>query len=104
MFVIETNNILCEVKLIYFLEMPISPTYSWKERIFSQKELDRSNSQLSKIKVAVGPLTPFSVSFQEISKNKGISFLSLDQSETQLSSSSIAGRLLVVRGLLLQKF
>jgi hypothetical protein len=46
--------------------------------------LDRSNSQLSKIKAAVGPLTPFSVSFKEISKNKGISFLSLDQSETQL--------------------
>jgi hypothetical protein len=65
--------------------MPISSALSWKDLFPSQKKLDYSNVHLSTIKVAVGPSIPFINSFEEIlEKKKGISFLSLDPSETQL--------------------
>jgi hypothetical protein len=63
--------------------MPISSILSWKDFFLSNKSLDSSNEHLIKIKAAVGPLIPFITSFNEISKNQGISFLSLDPSETQ---------------------
>jgi len=64
--------------------MPISSLLSWKDIILSDNARDSSNAFLPKIKAVVGPLIPFVDSFDEISKNQGIAFLSLDPSETQL--------------------
>jgi hypothetical protein len=50
----------------------------------STKNLDSSNNHLIEIKSSVGPSIPFLSSFEEISKNPGVSFLSLDPSESQL--------------------
>ncbi len=63
--------------------MPISSLLSWKDIILSDNARDSSNAFLPKIKAVVGPLIPFVDSFDEISKNQGIAFLSLDPSETQ---------------------
>jgi hypothetical protein len=64
--------------------MPISSELTWKDLFLSQKKINCSHVYLPKMKAAVGPLIPFIHSFDEILKNKGISFLSLDPSQTQL--------------------
>ena len=64
--------------------MPLSSVLSWKDFFLSSKHLDTSNDHLIRIKASVGPSIPFVSSFEEISKNPGISFLSLDPSESQL--------------------
>jgi hypothetical protein len=66
--------------------MPLSYLASWKDYFSSNKTLDSSNNQLIRIKNSVGPLITFQNSFEEISKNPGISFLSLDPSESTLQS------------------
>jgi len=55
---------------------------SWKNYILSNPELDISNKHLAKIKELSDPATPFGISFEEISKNQGISFICLDPTET----------------------
>ncbi len=64
--------------------MPLSSVLSWKDFFLSSKHLDSSNGHLIRIKASVGPSIPFLTSFEEISKNPGISFLSLDPSKSQL--------------------
>jgi hypothetical protein len=64
--------------------MPLSSILSWKDFFSSTKNLDTSNNHLIEIKSSVGPSIPFLSSFEEISKNSGVSFLSLDPSESQL--------------------
>jgi hypothetical protein len=64
--------------------MPLSVAASWKSYFHTRKELDASNLVLSKIKDAVSPSIHFIDSFETISKNEGIAFLSLDPSESEL--------------------
>jgi len=63
--------------------MTISSLLSWKDIILSDKARDSSNAFLPKIKEVVGLSIPFVPFFDEISKDQGIVFLSLDPSETQ---------------------
>jgi hypothetical protein len=58
--------------------MPLSVAASWR------KDLEASDLVLTKIKDAVSPSIPFIDSFITIPKNDGISFLSLDPSESKL--------------------
>jgi hypothetical protein len=55
---------------------------SWKNNLLSNPELDISNKHLSKIKELSDPATPFGISFEEMSKNQGISFICFDPTET----------------------
>ncbi len=64
--------------------MPLSSLASWKDYFSSNKSLDSSNNHLVQIRNSVGPSIPFKTSFEEISKNKGISFLSLDPTESHM--------------------
>jgi len=64
--------------------MPISALASWKDVFLSNKSLDSSNSHLGKISTVIGPKISTDTSFDEISKNPGVSFLSLDPSESKL--------------------
>jgi hypothetical protein len=64
--------------------MPLSSLASWKDYFSSNKSLDSSNVHLVKIKNSVGPSISFQTSFEEISKNSGISFLFLDPTESHL--------------------
>jgi hypothetical protein len=64
--------------------MPLSSLASWKDYFSSNKSLDSSNNHLVHIRNSVGPSIPFKTSFEEISKNKGISFLSLDPTESHM--------------------
>ncbi len=69
--------------------MPLSYLASWKNYFSSNNSLDSSNNQLIRIKDSVGPSIAFLTSFEEISKNPGIYFLSLDPSEWTLQLVSI---------------
>ncbi len=70
--------------------MPSSPSVShWKPYFMTNKSLDISNGHLDKIKNTSILWTKFQKSFEEISKNDGISFLFLDPSETHLQHSKI---------------
>jgi hypothetical protein len=62
----------------------LSAAPDWKSYFSSKKELDKSDQMLSKIKEPVSVLTDFTESFETISKNDGISFLSLDSSESEM--------------------
>jgi hypothetical protein len=64
--------------------MSLSIAASWKSYFHTRKDLEASNLVLTKIKDAVSPSVPFIDSFETISKNDGISFLSLDPSESEL--------------------
>ena len=68
--------------------MPISstllPSPSWKDYFLKSKNLSYSNLLLEKICKSVDPSRPFSSSVLEISKNPGITFISLDASEEKL--------------------
>jgi hypothetical protein len=64
--------------------MTLSSLSSWKDYFSSKKTLDSSNAQLLRIRESVSPSISFLSSFEEISKNQGISFLSLDPTESQL--------------------
>jgi len=54
---------------------------AWKKIFLSNKDFDASNKHFDKIKKASLHSTPFSKSFELISKNNGVSFLFLDPSE-----------------------
>jgi hypothetical protein len=60
------------------LIMPSSPANSWKAYFSTNIDLDSSNLLLDKIKNAVSALVPFIIFLEEISKNQGITFISLD--------------------------
>jgi hypothetical protein len=64
--------------------MPLSAAASWKSYFHTRKDLDASNLVLSKIKDAVSHSIPFIDSFETISKNEGIAFISLGPSESEL--------------------
>jgi len=57
---------------------------TWKDYFIKTKHASYSNFLLSKIRDSVNPTRPFIESISEISKNPGISFLSLDASEEKL--------------------
>jgi hypothetical protein len=57
---------------------------SWKRFFLSNKELETSNLHLDKIKRASSHLMTIMKSFEEISKNPGVSFLILDPTESHL--------------------
>jgi hypothetical protein len=62
--------------------MPLSVAAS--SYFHTRKDLDTSNLVLTKIKDAASPSIPFIDSFETISKNDGIVFISLDPSESEL--------------------
>jgi hypothetical protein len=64
--------------------MPISSTSAWKSYFANSKHLDSSNLVLKQIRDSISPSTPFSESFESISKNDGMAFISLDPSETEI--------------------
>ena len=64
--------------------MPISDVSSWKTYFLKTPKLEFSNSLLKEIRQSVDPSLPFFDSVKEISKNDGITFLSLDPSEDRL--------------------
>jgi hypothetical protein len=57
---------------------------TWKQHFHQNKTFDISNKWLSKIRDTMNTHTDFIDSFTEISKNEGITFISLDPSETQI--------------------
>ncbi len=63
--------------------MPVSSLSTWKDIFTSNKHWDYSNSLLDKIKTTVSSDKPFVQSFEEISKNPGVTLLSLDPTESQ---------------------
>lgn len=62
----------------------ISQVSSWKDFFLKSKNLDYTNSLLKKLQGSIEQNKNFSNSFNEISKNQGITFLSLDPSEKRL--------------------
>jgi hypothetical protein len=56
----------------------------WKKHFLLVKKLDVSNTHLDKLKKAVTHGVSFPKSFEEISKNEGVSYLILDPTETHL--------------------
>jgi hypothetical protein len=64
--------------------MPVSSLSTWKDIFTSNKHWDYSNSLLDKIKTTVSSDKPFVQSFEEISKNPGVTLLSLDPTESHL--------------------
>ena len=56
----------------------------WKKHFLFNKNLDTSNQHMNKILKALAHSIPFVKSFEEISKNEGVSFLFLDPSETHM--------------------
>jgi hypothetical protein len=65
--------------------MPSSSSLSlWKNYFLTNPNLGTSNGHLAKIKTSSTHSVPFIKSFEEISKNDGITFLFLDPSETHL--------------------
>jgi hypothetical protein len=68
--------------------MPFSNTVnsskSWRDYFLHSKDVAYSNLLLEKIRNSVEPSCPFISSVSEISKNPGITFLSLDASEEKL--------------------
>jgi len=57
---------------------------SWKQFLLSNHELDVSNKHILKIRDLCAPGTPFEGAFEIISKNSGISFISLDPMESSI--------------------
>jgi hypothetical protein len=57
---------------------------SWKQFLLSNPELDVSNKHILKIRDLCAPGTPFEGAFEIISKNSGISFISLDPMESSI--------------------
>jgi hypothetical protein len=64
--------------------MPISSASAWKNYFSTNKELDKSNLVLGQIRNSISHGTTFSNSFETISKNDGIAFISLYPSETEI--------------------
>jgi hypothetical protein len=64
--------------------MTVSRLSSWKELFLSPTKFDYTNSELRHLKKSIDPDVDFSESFEAISKNQSISFLSLDPTETKL--------------------
>ncbi len=56
----------------------------WKKFSLNTKKLDASDSHIDKIKKASSHSVTFSKSFEEISKNEGISYLILDPTEMHI--------------------
>jgi hypothetical protein len=72
------------INLVYVIIMPLSSISNWKDYFANNKAFDSSNAHLVKIKNSVNTSTPFVSSFEEISKNPGVAFLSLDPLESYL--------------------
>jgi len=64
--------------------MPISSLSSWKDIFIHNKNWEYSNKLLDKIRNTISPTINFENSFEEISKNPGVTFLSLDPAKTHL--------------------
>ncbi len=64
--------------------MLISSASSWKSYFLVSNKFDYSNSLLKEIHQSVDPSVPVFDSFQKISKNDGITILSLDSLEERL--------------------
>jgi hypothetical protein len=64
--------------------MPLSSTSAWKSYFSQNKSLNISNLVLNQIKNSISSSTSFSDSFELISKNDGVAFISLDPSETEI--------------------
>jgi len=64
--------------------MPISSLSSWKDIFIHNKNWEYSNKLLDKIRNTISPTINFENSFEEISKNPGVTLLSLDPTETHL--------------------
>jgi hypothetical protein len=58
--------------------------HSWKKRLLSDPDFELSNNHLLKLKELAGPTISFETAFEDISKNHGITFLSLDPTESFL--------------------
>jgi hypothetical protein len=56
----------------------------WKKLFFELKDLDISDEHIDRIKKASNHQATFSKSFEALSKNKGVSFLILDPTKTQI--------------------
>jgi hypothetical protein len=75
--------------------MPISSISSWNDFFTKTTKLDYSNLVLPLLRKSVDPSNPFRDSILEISKNEGITFLSLYVSEEHLQlfhHSTVLGR------------
>jgi hypothetical protein len=59
----------------------------WADYFSSNKKFESSNHHLIQILSTVIPSTPSTTSFETITKNQGISLLSLDPSESKLQLS-----------------
>ncbi len=64
--------------------MTISRLSTWKDFFLNSTQFDYSNFALRNLRDSIAPSADFSKSFEEISKNPGISFISLDPTETKL--------------------
>jgi hypothetical protein len=64
--------------------MPLLPKPSWKSYFLGNPTLDKSNDLIDTIKASTGVSIPFEQSFTEVSKNPGVSFISLDPSKLQI--------------------
>lgn len=76
-------------KLEYFYSMIISKMTTsrlstWKDFFLNSTKFDYLNSELCNLRESIKTLVDFLKSFEEISKNPGISFISLDPTETKL--------------------
>jgi len=57
---------------------------SWKNFLLTNPELETSNNHLMKFKDLVDPNSNFEVSFEIVSKNPGIAFISFDPTESSI--------------------
>jgi hypothetical protein len=64
--------------------MPISQVAIWKNYFLQSKHLEYSNTLAKEIRDSFCSSTDLTESIHEISKNEGITFLSLDASEENL--------------------
>ncbi len=75
--------------------MTIPPSTFWKDQLLSNKALDLSNASWQKSRIQLVLRSLFIASFEEISKYRGIAFLSLHTSESHVQlfhHSVIIGR------------
>jgi hypothetical protein len=57
---------------------------SWKNFLLSNPDFETSNNHILKMTKLCGPESSFETAFEELSKNSGISFISLDPSESEI--------------------
>ena len=57
---------------------------SWKNFLLTNKDFESSNEHLTKIKELADPGSNFEVTFEIVSKNPGIAFISFDPTESSI--------------------